>query len=143
MVLLTAFIIKKTTAGRILYAMGGNEEAVTVSGINVRSWKIFPYVFSGLCCAVSGILLMARLGLGSPQSGTGLETDCIAAVVIGGTSFAGGKGTISGVVIGVFILGIINNILDLLNVSAYPQLMLKGAIIVLAVILSTIREKNA
>ncbi len=143
MILLTAFLIKKTIVGRVIYAMGGNEEAVTLSGLNVRNWKIIPYVFSSFCCAVAGILLMARLGLGAPTSGDALETDCIAAVVIGGTSFAGGKGTVSGVVIGVFILGIINNILDLMNVSAYPQLMLKGAIIVFAVILSTIREKNA
>lgn len=85
---------------------------------------------------------MSRLGVGSPSSGSGLELDCIAAVVIGGTSFSGGKGTVSGVLIGAFILGIINNILDLLNVPAYPQLMLKGTIIILAVILSTIREKK-
>ena len=143
MVIFTAILIKTTVMGRILYAIGGNEEAVTLSGLNVKKWKVTPYVFSSFCCAIAGILLMARLGLGSPQSGTALETDCIAAVVIGGTSFSGGKGTVSGAVIGVFILGIINNILDLLNVSSYPQLMLKGAIIVVAVILSTIREKNA
>lgn len=142
MVLLAAFLMNKTTAGRILYAIGGNEEAVNLSGIDVRRWKVLPYAFSGLCCGIGGILLMARLGIGAPTSGEGLELDCIAAVVIGGTSFSGGKGSISGVVIGVFILGIINNILDLMNVSAYPQLMLKGAIIVLAVILSTIRDKK-
>ena len=143
MILITALLIKKTIFGRVMYAIGGNEEAVTLSGLNVKNWKILPYLFSSFCCAIAGVLLMARLGLGSPQSGAGLETDCIAAVVIGGTSFAGGKGTVSGVVIGVFILGIINNILDLMNVTAYPQLMLKGAIIVIAVILSTIRDKNA
>lgn len=143
MILITAFLVKKTIIGRVIYAIGGNEEAVTLSGLNVRNWKIIPYVFSSFCCAIAGMLLMARLGLGSPTSGNALETDCIAAVVIGGTSFAGGKGTVSGVVIGVLILGIINNILDLMNVSAYPQLMLKGTIIVVAVILSTIRDKNA
>lgn len=143
MILITAFLVKKTIVGRVIYAIGGNEEAVTLSGLNVKNWKIVPYVFSSFCCAIAGMLLMARLGLGSPTSGDALETDCIAAVVIGGTRFAGGKGTVSGVVIGVFILGIINNILDLMNVSAYPQLMLKGAIIVIAVILSTIRDKNA
>lgn len=143
MILITAFIVKRTVFGRIVYGIGGNEEAVTLSGINIRNWKIAPYIYSSFCCAIAGILLMSRLGLGSPKSGDGLETDCIAAVVIGGTSMSGGKGTISGVIIGVFILGIINNILDLMNVSSYPQLMLKGTIIVLAVILSTIREKNA
>ncbi len=142
MVIITAFIATKTSAGRIMYAIGGNEEAVKLSGIHISNWKVFPYAFSGLCCGVGGILLSARLGLGAPTSGEGLELDCIAAVVIGGTSFVGGKGTVIGVVIGVFILGIINNILDLMNVSSYPQLMLKGAIIVIAVILSTLKEKN-
>ncbi len=142
MVILTAFLARKTVVGRIMYAIGGNEEAVTLSGIDVSKWKVFPYAFSGFCCGLGGILLMARLGLGAPTSGEGLELDCIAAVVIGGTSFNGGKGTVSGVVIGVFILGIINNILDLMNVSAYPQLMLKGAIIVLAVILSSVKDKR-
>ena len=87
--------------------------------------------------------MTARLGLGAPTNGEELANDCIAAVVIGGASFTGGKGNISGVIIGVFILGIINNLLDLLNVSSYPQMMLKGAIIVLAVIFSTIKDKNA
>lgn len=141
-VCITAFIMKKTIVGRIMYAIGGNETALKLSGINAIKWKIFPYAFSGFCCGIGGILLMSRLGVGSPTSGTGLELDCIAAVVIGGTSFNGGIGNVSGVVIGVFVLGIINNILDLMNVPSYPQLMLKGAIIVLAVILSTIREKN-
>lgn len=142
-VVLVSFMMNRTKVGRIMYGIGGNEEAVNLSGIDVSRWKIFPYVFSGICCAIGGILLMARLGIGAPTSGAGLETDCIAGVIIGGTSFSGGKGTVSGVVIGVFVLGIINNILDLMNVSAYPQLMLKGAIIVFAVILSTIRDKNS
>lgn len=143
MILLTAFIMRKTIIGRINYAIGGNEEAVKLSGINTVAWKMFPYIFSGFCCAIGGILMTARLGLGAPTNGEDLANDCIAAVVIGGTSFTGGKGNISGVIIGVFILGIINNLLDLLNVSSYPQMMLKGAIIVLAVIFSTIKDKNA
>lgn len=142
MVVITMFIMRRTIIGRVMYGIGGNETAVKLSGIDISKWKIFPYAFSGLCCGLGGILLMSRLGVGSPTSGTGLELDCIAAVVIGGTSFSGGIGNVSGVVIGVFILGIINNILDLLNVPSYPQLMLKGAIIVLAVILSTIRERK-
>lgn len=142
MVLVTAFIMRKTIVGRILYGMGGNETALKLSGIDVTKWKLFPYAFSGFCCGIGGILLMSRLGVGSPTSGAGLELDCIAAVVIGGTSFTGGIGNVSGVVIGVFVLGVINNILDLMNVPSYPQLMLKGAIIVLAVILSTIRERR-
>mgnify|MGYP005809651319 CR=1 FL=1 len=141
-ILLTMFIMRKTVVGRITYAIGGNEQAVRLSGINTLWWKMFPYIFSGFCCAVGGILMTARLGLGAPTNGEDLANDCIAAVVIGGTSFTGGKGNISGVIIGVFILGIINNLLDLMNVSSYPQMMLKGAIIVLAVVFSTIKDKN-
>ena len=135
-------LMAKTFAGRIIYGIGGNEEAVKISGIDVMRWKILPYVLSAFCAAVAGILLTARLGVGAPTNGEDLANDCIAAVVIGGTSFTGGKGTISGVIIGVFILGIINNLLDLLNVSSYPQMMLKGAIIVVAVIFSTIKENK-
>ena len=137
------FIVKKTSLGRIIYAIGGNEEAVKLSGINVSKWKIAPYIFCAVCAGIAGILLTARLGVGAPTNGEDLANDCIAAVVVGGTSFTGGKGNISGVIIGVFILGIINNLLDLMNVSSYPQMMLKGAIIVAAVVFSTIKDKKS
>lgn len=143
MILLISFVMRKTAVGRIIYAIGGNEEAVLLSGLDISLWKIVPYMISGICAGIGGIILMLRLGLGSPNSGGGLELDCIAAVVIGGTSFNGGKGTVFGVMIGVFILSIIDNILNLMNVSSYPQLMLKGIIIVAAVIMSTVKEKNA
>jgi ribose/xylose/arabinose/galactoside ABC-type transport system permease subunit len=142
MVIITAIILKYTVAGRIVYCLGGNETAVRLSGINVKKWKILPYLFSGLCCGIGGVVLAARLGVGTPTGGNSLEMDSIAAVVIGGTSFNGGIGSVSGVIIGVFVLGIINNILDLMNVPSYPQMMLKGAIIVAAVILSKIRENS-
>lgn len=142
MVLVTAFVLKYTVVGRMVYCIGGNEQAVRLSGINVKAWKVFPYAFSGFCCGIGGVLLTARLGVGAPSSGTGLELDSIAAVVIGGASFSGGVGKVGGIVIGVFVLGIINNILDLMNVPAYPQMMLKGLIIVAAVVLSTLREKR-
>ncbi|WP_283674745.1 ABC transporter permease [Butyricicoccus sp. Marseille-Q5471] len=142
MIAATFIFMRFTVIGRIMYSLGGNEEAVKLSGISVAKWKVFPYAFSAFCCALGGILLTARLGVGAPTSGDGLDMDAIASVVIGGVSFAGGSGSVSGVVIGVFILGIINNILDLMNVPNYPQLMLKGAIIVVAVILSTIRDKK-
>ena len=142
MIAVTYIILKYTIIGRIIYSIGGNIEAVKLSGIDVTKWQAVPYIFSGLFCGIGGILLAARLGVGAPTSGTGLELDTIAAVVIGGTSFTGGVGTVSGVVIGVFILSIINNILDLMNVPAYPQMMLKGAIVVAAVILATIRNKS-
>lgn len=141
-VVLTAFLVKYTTLGRVTYAIGGNEEAARLSGIKTRLYKIFPYLFTGFCAGFAGVLLTSRLGVGSPASGLGLELDCVAATVIGGTSLSGGEGTVSGVVIGVFVLGIINNILDLMNVPSYPQQMLKGAIIVAAVILSSKRSKK-
>jgi len=139
--ILTALMLKYTVAGRIIYAIGGNAQAVRLSGIDVSKWQAVPYILSGFLCGIGGILLTARLGVGAPTSGTGLELDAIAAVVIGGTSFNGGVGTVSGAMIGVFILGIINNILDLMNVAAYPQMMLKGIIVVSAVILATIRDR--
>lgn len=141
-VILTAVILKYTVLGRVVYSIGGNETAVRLSGINVKIWKIVPYLISGLTCGIAGVVLAARLGVGTPTGGTGLEMDSIAAVVIGGASFNGGVGTVSGVIIGVFVLGIINNILDLMNVPSYPQMMLKGAIIVAAVVLSKVRENS-
>lgn len=138
----TFLLLRYTVAGRIIYSIGGNTEAVRLSGIDVTKWQAVPYILSGLSCGIGGILLTARLGVGAPTSGSGLELDAIAAVVIGGTSFTGGVGTVSGAVIGVFILGIINNILDLLNVPAYPQMMLKGVIVVAAVILASVRDKS-
>lgn len=137
--ILMALMLKYTVLGRILYSLGGNEEAVRLSGINLGVWKAVPYIIAGFLCALGGIVLTARLGVGSVLSGEGLEVDCIAATVIGGASLTGGRGTVLGVIIGVFILGIINNLLDLMNVAQYPQMMLKGTIVVVAVILSTVR----
>ena len=139
---ITMIILKYTTIGRVTYSIGGNEEAVRLSGINVTTYKIFPYAYIGLLAGVAGSLLSSRLRVGAPLSGTGLELDSIAAVVIGGTSLSGGIGCASGVVIGVFVLGIIENILNLMNVPAYPQMMLKGIIVVVAVIASTLKKKN-
>lgn len=136
-------VLRYTVLGRIIYCLGGNEEAVRLSGIDITKWKAVPYAISGLCCGIGGILLTARLGVGAPTSGNGLELDCIAATVIGGTSLTGGIGTVSGVIIGVFILGIINNILDLMSVPAYPQMILKGAIVVAAVILASRKHKES
>lgn len=134
---ITFFILQFTKTGRIFYAIGGNEEAVKLSGIRVDKYKIYAYAISGLFAALAGILLTSRLRVGTPLSGDGQEMDSIAAVVIGGGSLAGGSGTVSGTVIGVVVLAVITNILNLLNVSSYPQMMLRGVIIVGAVILST------
>jgi ribose transport system permease protein len=136
-------ILRFTVLGRIIYSIGGNEEAVVLSGIDVTKWKAAPYIISGISCGIASIIITARLGVGSPMTGVGQELDSIAAVVIGGASMGGGIGTVFGTVIGALILGIINNILDLMNVPAYPQMMLKGLIVVLAVILASLRGKKS
>ena len=139
---ITYIILQHTVWGRIVYSIGGNKQAVKLSGIRAARWSVLPYLYSGLCSGLAGVLLSARLGVGAPTSGTSMETDAIAAVIVGGTSFNGGVGTVSGAIIGVFIMAIIGNILDLMNVQAYPQMMLKGVILVAAVALSEIRDKN-
>lgn len=139
---LTIFLVKYSKLGRMCYAIGGNEEAARLSGIKTKFYKVFPYAFTGLLAGLGGVVLTARLGVGAPASGEGQEMDCITAVVVGGTSLAGGSGSVTGILIGAFILAIINNILNLCNVPTYPQQMLKGIIIVAAVILSSFREKK-
>ena len=113
--------------------MGGNEETVRLSGINVKKIKMMVYVISGALSALSGLILCSRLGSGQPLSGDGWELDAIAAVVVGGTSIAGGRGTIIGTLIGAFVIGVLNNGLNLLNVSPYLQLVVKGIVIIGAV----------
>ena len=140
--IITFLILRYTTMGRVTYAIGGNEEAVRLSGLSVKKYKVFPYAYIGLLSGLAGALLASRLRVGAPLSGNGLELDSIAAVVIGGTSLSGGIGSVSGVVIGVFVFGIIENILNLMNVPAYPQMMLKGLIVVAAVIASTRESKK-
>lgn len=135
--ILTVILVKYSKFGRICYAIGGNEEATRLSGIKTGFYKILPYAYTGLLAGLGGIVLTARLGVGAPSNGEGIEMDCITAVVIGGTSLSGGSGNVFGILIGSFILAIINNILNLCNVPSYPQQMLKGGIIVAAVILSS------
>ena len=141
--IVTILLVKYSKFGRVCYAIGGNEEAARLSGIKTGFYKILPYAYTGLLAGLGGVVLTARLGVGAPASGDAQEMDCITAVVVGGTSLSGGSGNVLGVLIGAFILAIINNILNLCNVPAYPQQMLKGIIIVAAVILSSFREKKA
>lgn len=129
------FILYYTRFGRYVYAIGGNENASHVSGLRVTRIKIAVYTISGLAAGLAGIVLSARVGAGLPQAGTGYELDAIAAVVIGGTSLSGGRGRLWGTLVGVLIIGVLNNGLDLLNVSSYYQQIVKGCIIVIAVLL--------
>ncbi|MCV2395031.1 ABC transporter permease [Actinotalea sp. M2MS4P-6] len=134
-VLIASVMLNRTRFGRYTYAIGGNEQAARVSGINIDRVKLGIYVFIGTLAGLAGLVLSARIGSGNPTLGTGLELDVIAATVIGGTSFAGGIGTIWGSVVGALIIGSINNGLDLLNVSPFWQQVVKGLIIVVAIII--------
>jgi ribose/xylose/arabinose/galactoside ABC-type transport system permease subunit len=122
-----------TRFGRYVYMIGGNEATSVLSGINVKSIKILLYMICGFTSAIGGIMLSSRVMTGQPIAGAGYELDVIAAIVIGGASLSGGIGNIPGVIIGVLILGMINNGLGLLNVSSYYQQVIRGAIIILAV----------
>jgi ribose transport system permease protein len=134
-VLALVFLTNKTTFGRHIYAIGGNEKAAFLSGVAVSRVKILVYGISGLMAAVGGILVTARLNSAQPNAGTSYELDAIAAVVIGGTSLSGGVGTIWGTVIGAAIIGVLNNGLVLLNVSPFWQQVVKGLVILLAVVI--------
>lgn len=128
--------LKYTTFGRKIYAVGGNAESARLSGIAVEKYVTWCFVISGTLAAVAGILMSAWLTVGQPTAGTGLELDVIAAVVLGGTSLFGGKGSIGGTFIGVLILSMIVNIFNLLNLSSYYQSLFMGLIIVLALIMN-------
>lgn len=134
MYLIGIFITTKTRFGRYVYALGGNEQATKWSGINTDKIKIMVYTFAGVLYGLSALILCARLGSGQPNAGQGAEMDVITAVILGGTSLSGGKGTIVGTFIGVMIIGVLNNGLTLLDVSSYWQQVIKGIIIIAAVL---------
>jgi ribose transport system permease protein len=139
--LILYFILKKTTFGRRVYAIGGNEEASILSGIRVNSVKIWIYSLTGALSALAGIILASRLNSAQPTAGTSYELDAIAAVVLGGTSLSGGRGWIFGTLVGALIIGVLNNGLNLMNVSSFYQQVVKGGVILLAVLLD--RKKAA
>lgn len=135
------FVTTQTRFGRYIYALGGNEQAARWSGVNVNYVKIGVYTLSGFFAAISGIILAGRLASGQPNAGQGFEMDVIAGAIVGGTSLAGGKGSIIGTFIGVLLIGILSNGLTLLNVSTYYQMVVKGIIILVAVIIDTLSRK--
>ncbi len=139
---LCSIILSKTILGRYIYAIGGNEQAARASGINIDRVKLSVYSISGLLAGLAGILLASRITTGQPNAGAGFELDAIAAVVIGGTSTAGGRGTMTGTLIGVLLIGVINNGLDLLNVTSYYQQVVMGIIIIGAVIVDSLNQKS-
>lgn len=133
--IISHIVLTRTKLGRYVYAVGGNEEAARISGINVGRIKMFVYTLSAVFSAIAGIIFAGRLYSGNPTAGGGTELDVIAAVVIGGTSLFGGVGTIGGTLLGAFIVGIISNGLTILNVPFYYQLMAKGLVIYIAILI--------
>lgn len=141
--IITAIIMNKTKTGRHMYAVGGNQQAAEFSGINVAKVKFFVHAFSGLMAGIAGVVLASRMYSGQPTAGDGAEMDAIAAVVVGGTSMAGGSGKIGGTIIGGLIIGVLNNGLNLMNVNSFWQYVVKGAVILLAVFIDYVRSKKA
>lgn len=142
-VLLAVFLTQQTRVGRYIYAIGGNESAAVLSGININKIKLIVYGIAGALAAVGGIMVTSRLDSAQPNAGMGYELDAIAAVVIGGTSLSGGKGSIWGTVMGAIIIGVLNNGLVLLNVSPFWQQVVKGGVILVAVIIDRGGHKKA
>ena len=142
LIALAYFILKKTVFGRSVYALGGNAEAARLSGINTRNMRISVFMISSLMATVAAIVLAARLGATDPTLGENYHADAISATVIGGTAMSGGQGNILLTTVGVLIIGILGNILNLLGVSSYMQQILKGVIIFLAVASDTWKKKN-
>jgi len=132
-VLIAYVVLSQTKLGRYTYAIGGNEETVKLSGVNSSNYKTLVYVISGLTCAISALILTARLNSAEPIAGTGYETDVIAAVCIGGASMSGGRGSVWGSLLGALLIGVLNNGMNLLGVSPYFQQVVKGLIIICAV----------
>lgn len=140
-VIIAMIMLKYNVFGRLVIAIGSNEEAARLSGIKVNKYKFLVYAISGALAAVAAIVVASRTNLGSPNMGMAWELDAIAAVVIGGASLNGGRGTAINTLMGVLILGLIGNILNLLNVPSYPQQVVKGAIIIFAVLLQRFESK--
>lgn len=134
-------LLSQYQLGRYIYALGSNEEAARLSGINTHGVKVAAYAISGFLAALSGIIIASRLNSAQPTAGQGAELDAIAAVVLGGTSLSGGQGNVLGTLIGALIIGLLNNGLNLLNVSPFYQLIAKGAVILIAILLDQKERK--
>ncbi len=141
-VLAAVVLTDKTRLGRHIYAIGGNERAAELSGLKINKIKLIVYSIAGSLAAIGGIIVTSRLDSAQPNAGVGFELDSIAAVVIGGTSLSGGKGTIMGTVQGALIIGILNNGLVLLNVSPFWQQVIKGMVILFAVVIEKFNSKK-
>ena len=139
---LFGFILQRTTFGRNTLAIGGNEEAARLAGINVNRVKITIFVLQGIVASLAGVLLAARLGIGDPKTAQGSELSIISACVLGGVSLSGGIGRMSYVVAGVFIMGIVENAMNLLNIDSFYQYIVRGAILLSAVMLDQLKQRR-
>ena len=137
-----AFILGRTVLGRFIFALGSNEEALRLSGVNTGNWKIAVYGLAGAVCGIAGILIASRINSAQPAIGQGYELDAIAAVVIGGTSLSGGRGTMLGTMIGALIISVVANGLRILSVPQEWQIVVTGSIIILAVYLDILRRRG-
>jgi erythritol transport system permease protein len=138
-----AFVATRTPFGRQVYAVGGNERAALLAGVRVSRVKLGVYVISGFCAALVGLIIAAQLGASHPATGETFELNAIAAVVLGGTSLMGGRGTIGGTLVGAFVIGVLADGLVLLGVSEFWQMVIKGLVIVLAVILDQVHKRSS
>ncbi len=139
--LLAWVLLERTPFGRYVYAIGGNETATRLSGVRVARYKLLVYAISGLTAAIAAVVLTSRLMSGQPNAGEGFELDAIAAVVLGGTSIAGGRGSLIGTLLGALLLGVLNNGLNMVGVNPYVQTVVKGGIILLAIYIGRERRK--
>jgi ribose/xylose/arabinose/galactoside ABC-type transport system permease subunit len=133
MFIITYILLNKMRIGRYIYGVGGNEEASRLSGVDVKKIKYFVYAYSGICCAIAGIVLLSRTNSGTPKAGTSYEMDIITAVVLGGVSISGGDGKITGVIAGVLIMGVLANGMIILGLSDYVQRVVQGLVLIAAV----------
>lgn len=140
--ILAHFVYQRTSFGRLVISIGSNETATRFAGIRVERFKFAVYAISGFACGIAGVIAATRTGVGSPVLAMSFELDVIAAVVIGGASLAGGRGTVINTIIGVLILCVISNLMNLMNISGYHQQVVKGVIIILAVVLESFKSKN-
>ena len=137
------FLLNRTVFGKNTLAIGGNPEASRLAGVNVLNMRVWIFMLQGLVCAVAGVLLASRITSGQPNAATGLELSVISACVLGGVSLAGGRAAISGVIVGVLIMGIAENVMNLLNIQAFYQYVVRGLILLLAVLLDNLRSSAA